>query len=76
MKILVANLGSTSFKYRLFDMNGETLLARGGVDRIGAPQSQCTFESRRPARDQRHGGSRSCGRGALLPGRNSPRKSA
>ncbi len=45
MKILVANLGSTSFKYRLFDMNDETLLARGGVDRIGAPRSQCTFES-------------------------------
>ena len=36
MKILVANLGSTSFKYRLFDMaNGEKLLARGGVERIG-----------------------------------------
>jgi acetate kinase len=45
MKILVANLGSTSFKYRLFDMNGETVLARGGVERIGAEQSQCTFES-------------------------------
>ena len=34
MKILVANLGSTSFKYRLFDMNGEKVLARGGVERI------------------------------------------
>src|SRR5438477_530870 len=35
MKILVANLGSTSFKYRLFDMADERLLARGGVERIG-----------------------------------------
>jgi len=35
MKILVANLGSTSFKYRLFDMATEKLLARGGVERIG-----------------------------------------
>ena len=35
MKILVANLGSTSFKYRLFDMAGEKLLARGGVEQIG-----------------------------------------
>src|SRR5215475_8689677 len=35
MKILVANLGSTSFKYRLFDMAAEKLLARGGVERIG-----------------------------------------
>ena len=30
MKILVANLGSTSFKYRLFDMADEKQLARGG----------------------------------------------
>jgi acetate kinase len=36
MKILVANLGSTSFKYRLFDMGDERELARGAVDRIGA----------------------------------------
>ena len=33
MKILVANLGSTSFKYRLYDMADERLLARGGVER-------------------------------------------
>ena len=37
MKILVANLGSTSFKYRLFDMADERVLARGGVERIGSP---------------------------------------
>jgi acetate kinase len=40
MKILVANLGSTSFKYRLFDMADERVLARGGVERIGASQSR------------------------------------
>ena len=34
MKILVANLGSTSFKYRLFDMATEKVLARGGKYRI------------------------------------------
>jgi acetate kinase len=45
MKILVANLGSTSFKYRLFDMDGERLLARGGVERIGSPQSRCFVEA-------------------------------
>jgi acetate kinase len=44
MKILVANLGSTSFKYRLFDMTDERQLARGGVERIGAPQSPCFVE--------------------------------
>jgi len=31
----VANLGSTSFKYALFDMATERELARGGVERIG-----------------------------------------
>jgi acetate kinase len=41
VKILVANLGSTSFKYRLFDLGGkEKLLARGGVERIGAAKSR------------------------------------
>lgn len=36
MKILVANLGSTSFKYRLFDMGDRqaSLLAKGGFERV------------------------------------------
>ena len=41
MKILVANLGSTSFKYRLYDMTDESQLARGGIERIGSPESRC-----------------------------------
>ncbi len=45
MKILVANLGSTSFKYRLFDMNDEKVLARGGVERIGSDTARCFVES-------------------------------
>lgn len=44
MKILVANLGSTSFKYRLFDMTDERQLARGGVERIGSPESRTFVE--------------------------------
>jgi acetate kinase len=47
MKILIANLGSTSFKYRLFDVSAETVtsgdereLARGGVERIGSQESR------------------------------------
>jgi acetate kinase len=44
MKILVANLGSTSFKYRLFDMSNERQLARGGIERIGSPESPCFVE--------------------------------
>jgi acetate kinase len=44
MKILVANLGSTSFKYRLFDMDSQRQLARGGIERIGSPESPCTIQ--------------------------------
>ncbi|HOW17639.1 MAG TPA: acetate/propionate family kinase [Phycisphaerae bacterium] len=36
MLILVANIGSTSFKFKLFDMaKGQKELARGGAERIG-----------------------------------------
>ncbi|TWT81080.1 Acetate kinase [Planctomycetes bacterium CA13] len=41
MLVLVANLGSTSFKYRLFDMTDERCLARGSVERIGDAESKC-----------------------------------
>ncbi len=44
MKVLVANLGSTSFKFRLFDMDGEEQLARGSVERIGSGQSRYQVE--------------------------------
>lgn len=47
MKILVANLGSTSFKYRLYDLgNGsEQLLARGSVERIGSDNAKVVIRS-------------------------------
>ena len=41
MKILIANIGSTSFKYRLFDMDGTVVLAQGRIERIGQPGSAC-----------------------------------
>ncbi len=44
MKVLVANLGSTSFKYRLFDLDADVQLARGGIDRIGGAESSCSVE--------------------------------
>ena len=44
MKVLVANLGSTSFKYRLYDLPAETQLARGGIDRIGQGTGTCFVE--------------------------------
>ena len=46
MKVLVANLGSTSFKYRLFDLSTESQLAKGGIDRIGqaGALSSCSLQ--------------------------------
>lgn len=41
MKILVANIGSTSFKYRLFATDTMTAVAQGRVERIGQPGSSC-----------------------------------
>jgi len=38
-RILVANIGSTSFKFRLYEMPSERLVARGGFERIGSPGS-------------------------------------
>ena len=44
MKVLVANIGSTSFKYRLYDMSDERQLARGGIERIGEAVSPVRVE--------------------------------
>lgn len=52
MKILVANLGSTSFKYRLFDMADERVLARGGVERIGSAKSRSYAKTNTTSREE------------------------
>jgi len=41
MKCLIPNIGSTSFKYRVLDMPGESILAEGHVERIGQPGGEC-----------------------------------
>jgi acetate kinase len=53
VKILIANLGSTSFKYRLFDMSdpAEPVLARGSIERIGSPNSRVVIKSSRGERE-------------------------
>ena len=40
MKILVANAGSTSLKYRLYQFPEETLLAEGRIENIGLEQTR------------------------------------
>ena len=39
MKILVINCGSSSLKYQLFDMENETVLAKGNCEKIGNADS-------------------------------------
>ena len=42
MKILIVNAGSSSLKYQLVDMQDESVLAKGLVERIGIPGSKLT----------------------------------
>jgi len=39
MKILVLNCGSSSIKYKLFEMQTREVLAQGGVEKIGLPDA-------------------------------------
>ena len=39
MKVLVVNAGSSSLKYQLIDMDNESVIAKGGCERIGLPNS-------------------------------------
>ena len=43
MKILVLNCGSSSIKYKLFDMTNATVAAQGGIEKIGLPGSFLKF---------------------------------
>lgn len=44
MRVLVANVGSTSFKYRLIDTDSEQVLVEGKVERIGEKTSPLTHQ--------------------------------
>ena len=39
MKVLVLNCGSSSIKYKLFDMDHYAVIAQGGIEKIGLPGS-------------------------------------
>lgn len=39
MKILVLNCGSSSIKYKLFEMENRQVIAQGGVEKIGLPDA-------------------------------------
>lgn len=43
-KILAINCGSSSFKYKLFNLDDESVIAEGMADRVGIPGSNFTIE--------------------------------
>ena len=43
MKILVLNCGSSSIKYKLFDMDRKEVIAQGGIEKIGLKDSFLKF---------------------------------
>ena len=43
MKVLVLNCGSSSIKYKLFDMDHKQVIAQGGVEKIGLKDSFLKF---------------------------------
>lgn len=43
MNILVLNCGSSSIKYKLFEMTNKEVLAQGGIEKIGMPNSFIKF---------------------------------
>ena len=43
MKVLVLNCGSSSIKYKLFDMQSNEVLAQGGIEKIGLKGSFLKF---------------------------------
>lgn len=62
MKILVVNCGSSSIKYKLYDMTREAELATGLIERVGSSESRTvhrvggeTFERQQPIADLEQG---------------------
>lgn len=43
MKVLVLNCGSSSIKYKLFDMDSKEVIAQGGIEKIGLKDSFLKF---------------------------------
>ena len=43
MKVLVLNCGSSSIKYKLFDMEQQSVIAQGGIEKIGLKDSFLKF---------------------------------
>jgi len=56
MKVLVVNVGSTSLKFRVFEMPAEDVLAEGRIERVGSAMSPVSYRGRsgRPVQREAH----------------------
>jgi acetate kinase len=53
VKVLVVNVGSTSLKFRLFEMEDESVVVVGKVERVGSARSPVSYQVRgQPKREQ------------------------
>jgi acetate kinase len=43
MQIMVCNIGSTSLKFQLIDMDSQTIIAKGHADRVGSENAAVTY---------------------------------
>ena len=43
MNVIVCNIGSTSFKFQFIDMETETIVARGHIERVGSENAHGTY---------------------------------
>ena len=54
MKVLIANVGSTSLKYGLYEMPSEQLLSRGRIERVGETVSPCSIWTPESEKSEEH----------------------
>jgi len=47
MKILILNCGSSSIKYKMFDMQSSVVIAQGGIEKIGLAGSFLKFTTQK-----------------------------
>ena len=45
MKILVLNCGSSSIKYALYNMDDQSVITSGGIEKIGLPDSFIKYKA-------------------------------
>lgn len=53
MKLLVSNVGSTSLKFKLYDMPSERVLCEARIERVGGDDAIYTYKNRLTGHEER-----------------------